>query len=282
MSSDLRVHHLNCAHITTMRLGGSPLACHVLLVETPASGLVLVDTGLGTADYADISSRLGRGFAHFYARPTVDASLAAVTQVRALGFDPRDVRHIVQTHLDLDHVGGLSDFPWATVHVHATELAAAMARKGVRARGRYRPGMWQHGPDWHTYAADGEPWFGFEAVRGLDGLPEEILFVPLPGHTMGHCGVALDTDRGWLLDAGDAFFDPREVHGPTPRCAWRVRLFEEVVTTDRGLRRHNQARLRALIAQHPEVEVFAAHDPGAAPRGAVRPAGGPTRTARTD
>jgi hypothetical protein len=53
----LRVHHLNCAHITAMSIGGQPLACHVLLVETSASGLVLVDSGLGTADYTALRSR---------------------------------------------------------------------------------------------------------------------------------------------------------------------------------------------------------------------------------
>lgn len=284
MSSALRVHHLNCAHITAMKLDGAPLACHVLLVETPNSGLVLVDTGLGTADYAAISSRLGREFAHLYARPTIDPGLAAIEQIRTLGFDPGDVRHIVQTHLDLDHVGGLSDFPRATVHVHATELAAALARKGIRARGRYRPAMWAHEPDWRTYTDEGEPWFGFQAVRQLHGLPPEILFVPLPGHTMGHCGVAVDTDRGWLLNAGDAYFDPREVHQPRPRCALRVRLFEEIVTTNRKLRVHNQARLRAFVAEHPDVDVFAAHDPAAAPPGAVRtpPTMVPARSVQPD
>jgi glyoxylase-like metal-dependent hydrolase (beta-lactamase superfamily II) len=265
MSSALRVHHLNCAHITTMALGGQPLACHVLLVETPAEGLVLVDTGLGTADYADISARLGRAFAYVYARPGIDPSLAAIRQVKALGFDPADVRHIVQTHLDLDHVGGLSDFPHATVHVHATELKAAMTRKGIKARGRYRPPMWAHKPNFQTYSAAGEPWFGFEAVRQLAGLPDDILFVPLAGHTMGHCGVALRTDQGWLLDAGDAYFDPREVHQPRRQCAPRVRLFQAVVTTDKAQRVHNQNRLRRLIADHPEIQVFSAHDPGTLP-----------------
>ncbi len=139
--SDLRVHHLSCAHLQRLSMGGRPFVCHVLLIETPASGLVLVDTGLGTADYADIASRLGRGFALGYAKPAVDPSLAAIRQLPALGFDPRDVRHIVQTHLDLDHVGGLSDFPWATVHVHETEREVALARKGIKARGRFRPRM---------------------------------------------------------------------------------------------------------------------------------------------
>ena len=202
--ADIRIHHLNCAHIRSIVLGGLPLACHVLLVETPASGLVLVDTGLGTADYAAISSRLGRAFAYGYARPSINPALAAIRQGAARGFDPRDVRHIVQTHLDLDHVGGLSDFPWAAVHVHEAELAAATARKGARARGRYRPPMWAHGPKWQTYSEQGEPWCGFGAVRVLAGLPEQIIAIPLFGHTPGHCGIAVQTAQGWLLDAGDA------------------------------------------------------------------------------
>lgn len=266
----LKIHHLNCAHITRMTLGGQPLACHVVLAETPKDGLVLVDTGLGTADYADITSRLGSGFATVYAKPVVDPSLAAIHQVTALGFDPRDVRHIVQTHLDLDHVGGLSDFPWARVHVHATELRAATDRKGIKAKERYRPPFWAHGPHWQTYAEEGEPWFGFEAVRGLVGLPEEIFFVPLPGHTMGHCGVVLDTDQGLVLDAGDAYFDPREVNQPQRECAFGVRLFQLLVTTDFALRKHNQNRLRELLATHPEIEAFAAHDPTAFARLAER------------
>jgi glyoxylase-like metal-dependent hydrolase (beta-lactamase superfamily II) len=262
--ADIRVHHLNCAHIRRIALGGLPLACHVLLVETPASGLVLVDTGLGTADYAAISSRLGRAFAYGYARPSINPELAAIRQVAALGFDPRDVRHIVQTHLDLDHVGGLSDFPWAAVHVHEAELAAAMARKGARARGRYHPPMWAHGPQWQTYSEHGEPWCGFGAVRVLAGLPEQIIAIPLFGHTRGHCGIAVQTAQGWLLDAGDAFYDAREVHGPRRTCSARVRLFEAIVTTNRPQRIANQDRLRRLTAERPDIEVFSAHDPTAA------------------
>jgi hypothetical protein len=37
MTAGIRVHHLNCAHLRRLSLSGLPLACHVLLVETPAS-----------------------------------------------------------------------------------------------------------------------------------------------------------------------------------------------------------------------------------------------------
>ena len=126
--------------------------------------------------------------------------------------------------------------------------------------------MWAHHPRWQTYSTQGQAWLGFEAVRELHGLPPQIFFVPLPGHTLGHCGVALDTDQGWLLNAGDAYFDPREVHQPRRQCATGVGVFQTIVTTDRKLRFHNQDRLRQLVADHPEVHVFAAHDPGALPQ----------------
>ncbi|MBS0516388.1 MAG: MBL fold metallo-hydrolase [Proteobacteria bacterium] len=256
-----RVHHMTCACIQRLRIHGMHLCCHVLLVETPRSGLVLVDTGLGTQDYADLTSRLTRSFVYGYARPKRDPALAAVNQIRALGFGPDDVRHIVMTHMDLDHVGGLSDFPKAKVHLHAAELKQCTERRTFRDKHRYLPAMWAHGLDTETYAGNGEAWFGFEAVRELRGLPPEILMIPLFGHTLGHCGVAIQSRDGWLLHAGDAYFDPREVKGEERRCAWQVGLFQALVQTDRSLRLHNQDRLRRLTADHPEIEVFCAHNP---------------------
>jgi glyoxylase-like metal-dependent hydrolase (beta-lactamase superfamily II) len=50
----------------------------------------------------------------------------AYMQIKELGFNPQDVRHILVTHLDLDHAGGLSDFPEAKVHIFAPEFEAAM------------------------------------------------------------------------------------------------------------------------------------------------------------
>ncbi|HEY0225865.1 MAG TPA: MBL fold metallo-hydrolase [Mycobacterium sp.] len=256
-----RIHHLNCASIQGISLLGQHLVCHVLLLETSDAGLVLVDTGLGSEDYADISSRLGWEFAKVYARPGLDPSLAAVEQIRELGFSVGDVRHIVQTHLDLDHVGGLSDFPDALVHVHATELDAARRSHGLRAKRRYRTKMWAHDPKWRTYTHGGQGWMGFDAVRGLEELGDDILMVPLFGHTHGHCGIAVNTSGGWLLHAGDAYFDAREIKLPQRHCGPGVALFQMMVTTERGNRRHNQDRLRSLHADHPEIDIFCAHNP---------------------
>ncbi len=257
-----RVHHLNTASIQGVSVLGQHLVCHVLLLETSDAGLVLVDTGLGSSDYLDMPGRQGWEFAKGFARPTIDPSLAAIEQIKAMGLDPRDVRHIVQTHLDLDHVGGLSDFPDALVHVHATELDAARRRDSFRGKRRYRPNLlFDHNPKWRTYTHGGEQWLGFEAVRGLEGLGEDILMVPLFGHTHGHCGIAVNSGDGWLLDAGDAYFDAREIKLPERKCGPGPALFQLIVTTERDNRRTNQDRLRALHADHPDIDIFCGHNP---------------------
>lgn len=261
MSSRLRVHHLDCACIQGLSIHGRRLACHCLLIETPKDGLVLVDTGLGVQDLIDPAPRLGAAFTYGFARPRRDPSMAALRQVKALGFSPSDVRHIVMTHLDLDHVGGLVDFPHARVHLHDLELRAARDRSTFKERERYRTAMWAHDPQFRTYSEEGEPWFGFESVRGLEALPPEILLVPLFGHTRGHCGVAVEADEGWMLHAGDAYFDPREIDGPVRRCAPMVGLFQAAVQMNRRDRLFNQGRLRRLRAERPEIQIFSAHNP---------------------
>src|SRR3954471_1150500 len=110
------VHHLNCATMCPVAgwLMGTKgwrglMVAQCLLVETERDGLVLVDSGFGTRDLAGHTgiSRMFRTLV----RPTLDPAEPAVAQVAALGFDPADVRHVVVTHLDLDHAGGIADFP---------------------------------------------------------------------------------------------------------------------------------------------------------------------------
>src|SRR5436309_11762311 len=109
------------------------VVCHVLLIEAP-DGLVLVDTGFGTADITNPRELAGPFKA--MRRPRLDPSETALSQVRAAGFGPADVRHILMTHLDLDHAGGLPDFPQAEVHLFAPEHEA-MLSPPLRERIRY-------------------------------------------------------------------------------------------------------------------------------------------------
>jgi glyoxylase-like metal-dependent hydrolase (beta-lactamase superfamily II) len=194
--------------------------------------------------------------------PKLDPAETARAQVEALGFDRRDVRHIIVTHLDIDHAGGIEDFPEATIHVHAAELEAATARATRKDRERYNVAQWAHGPRWAPFAATGgEPWMGFEAVRDVPGLPPEILLVPVVGHTRGHTAVAVDAGDGWLFHCGDAYFHRTDVEPEIGKAPFGLALFEWFNDADSRSRKGNVTRLRELVKQHPEVRVFCSHDP---------------------
>jgi glyoxylase-like metal-dependent hydrolase (beta-lactamase superfamily II) len=236
------------------------LVCHCLLVETGQEGLVLVDTGLGTRDMREPYPRLSRLYANLL-NIRFDPEITALRQIERLGFSARDVRHIVLTHLDFDHAGGLDDFPEAKVHLMAAEAEAANHRAGFVAQQRYRPTQWGDPARWQRYRAQGEPWFGFEAVRNLAGLPPEILLIPLAGHTPGHAGVAIRSDGGWLLHAGDAYFYRGEVGGTEYDCPPGLRAYQRLMETDHSKRLYNQARLRQLaLDRKGEVRIMCSHD----------------------
>lgn len=260
----MRIHHLCCGTLCPVagRLvsDSGTLVCHCLLVEL-AEGLLLVDTGLGRADMIEGARRVGRMF-HSLLRPVHDIGATAIEQVRRLGFSPRDVRHIVLTHLDVDHAGGLADFPGATVHVLDDEYLAAMAPASVQERMRYRAAHFAHGPRWQRYRVEGASWHGFSCVRELAGLPPEVLLVPLPGHSRGHAGVAVQCGERWLLHCGDAYFHVREMDVAAPWCPPGLRLFERMVAARQDAMLANQDRLRALVRDRgAQVSVFCAHDP---------------------
>lgn len=263
----MKLHHLNCAtccplggHFMdgiTPGIGPARIVCHTLLIESN-DGLILIDTGLGMNDvhHPERINPFFRGLI----RPVFQEHETAYKQIIALGLDPMDVRHIVLTHLDFDHAGGIDDFPNATVHLMEAERRAALNPKSFISKGRYSSAQLTHANSWTTYQALGEKWYGFHSVRQLKGLPPEILLIPLVGHTEGHAGVAIDTDKGWLLYAGDAYFFRGELD-PEYNCTPGLRAYQKLVEQNRSMRLKNQERIRYLASNFKhEITIFSAHD----------------------
>lgn len=267
----MRIHHLNC--ISSCPLGGylmdgesktilerGHLTNHCLLIEG-RDELILVDTGFGLRDVANPPSRLSEFFLTML-KPDFRNSMTAYRQIQKMGFDPKDVRHIVLTHLDFDHAGGLDDFPQARVHLMRDEREAAFARETWLDQQRYRPQQWGTKGNWVAYnPTEGDSWFGFDCVRTLEGVSEDVMFVPLIGHTLGHAGVAVKRDDQWLLDAGDAYFYREEMNLKCPHCTPGLQTYQLLMDKDRKKRLLNQSRLRDLKRDHSsEVEIFCSHD----------------------
>lgn len=243
------IRHINCG---TLIVAGYPtVVCHCLLLEDP-NGLALIDCGIGLLDVQDPVGRLGQelidlaGF-QFHEQDT------AVRVIESLGLDPASMKHIVLTHCDPDHVGGLADFPNAEVHVGQEEL-----KHSKSGHPRYVTGMFGHGPKWNPLSDSSQKWFGLEARPVPLCFETEVFLIPLFGHTFGHCGVAIrKPEGGWLLHVGDAYYLRAELTTDDHP----VSAFAAMRADDDSLRRASLKELRSLHSEHgDEIEMTGYHD----------------------
>jgi len=108
-----------------------------------------------------------------------------------IGLTPLDVDYVVTTHAHWDHVQNHDLFLNATQLIHPDERRYAHA-----------PAIddWAT-PSWTGYVleqlATEEVGDGHEVIPG-------VTIVDLPGHSIGSIGVAVETDRGLAVVAGDA------------------------------------------------------------------------------
>lgn len=253
----MRVHHLNCGSMEPLT---SHLVTHVLVLET-RSGLVLVDSGYGTQDFLDPGRRIG--FFRHLAKPVMRPEECAVNQLREIGLDPADVRHIVLTHMDFDHAGGIADFPDAQIHVTSAEALAALTPPTLKERIRYNSAQFSHGPKVVEHAPFGEKWKGFAAATPLTEIDEGIVLVSLPGHSRGHACVAVDDGERWVLHVGDAVDTRAELEGRPQDAPLPVRLQAYINAYDLDQYLANQQRLTELWRRGDEdLIIVCAHDPG--------------------
>jgi N-acyl homoserine lactone hydrolase len=199
-------------------------------VDHPEGG-ILVDTG-------ETARALEPGYAprwHPYFRLAVREQLTAEQEVvpllRSIGRTVADVRWLVFTHLHIDHVGGLAEFPNAEIIVSARELADARG-----CRGKVRGYLPQHWPEWFAPRElkfdAGVPVGAFEHAVPLTS-DRRVLILPTPGHTPGHLSVLVSHDDHDVLLAGDASYTqahmlagqadgvtpiPRAAHAPLHPC----------------------------------------------------------------
>jgi glyoxylase-like metal-dependent hydrolase (beta-lactamase superfamily II) len=231
-----------------------PAVCNCLLIDDGRK-LILIDSGFGVREAETLVSLVG-SFPEL-SDISVDPHLPASRQLYTAGYDLERVTDIVLTHLDLDHAGGLKDFPQATVHLSFEEYLQKYDL-------RYLQTQFEHRPDWRPARESVESWFGFEA-RSLDiSESVEILLVPLPGHTWGHCGVAVkrrDSSEPWILHVGDAYYERAELS-----CTERaIQSMSHLSAVDRTERLRSLSRLRHLVDQHANrVKLICSHDPSEA------------------
>jgi glyoxylase-like metal-dependent hydrolase (beta-lactamase superfamily II) len=219
----------------------------VTIFETN-SGWAMIDSGYGLKDF-DHPNLIFQMFTSFTRTPH-QPTVCAIHQIKNFGLQPQQIKHIILTHMHIDHAGGITDFPWATVHVYEKEYHAAIKKTGHLRLG-YNHRQWMHHLHWQKYRETDSTWFGFPAIK-LPGFSPEIFLIPMPGHTPGHCMVAFFSGGKWILQTGSAaypFYLPREQQASAP--GW----------FQRWLMGENLPQLKQLCQDHGnEIQFLSSHE----------------------
>lgn len=214
------VFFLTCGAMHAPGIAFRPRDAHAVLPVTLSNTVMvavrddgdvaLVDVGWSSEACAHPES-LGRVY-----RATLGVRVqrgdAIVDQLAALGIRAARVKTIVATHLHLDHVGGVCDFPDAEVVTTARELAAY--RRFPHALG-YRAADLARAGRIHALSLSGPPAWGFPASADVfdDGT---LVLLDARGHTSGSLAVAVNGPRGPFVHIGDAAY-LRWEYGLAPR-----------------------------------------------------------------
>lgn len=215
------------------------------LVEHPAKGRVLLDTGLkaGNCTY---------GTEPLYWVPCRNSlGSDAVSQLAAVGFKPSDLSLVVVSHFHGDHVSGLA----ALLRGGAGRIVTSRAEiEGVKSAFRifsgYESSMLKN--DFNALLVDkmliAMPIVGAAADLFGDG---SIWLIPVPGHTHGQLATLINAKSGPLLLTFDAShlkagFDLGVIPG---------------AYVDRAVAEGSLAKLRALASTFPQIKVVYGHEP---------------------
>jgi N-acyl homoserine lactone hydrolase len=165
------------------------------LIQTHDGQNILVDTGF-PAKYAEDAEQATRedGLDIFGRVLKLTQDNLPAGQLAKIGLTSADIDTLVMTHSDIDHVGGIGNFPQATLVIHADERAYEQPRYW---HGR-SPLFW---PDNKT-----------QLIHEDTDLCPGVTLLSTPGHAPGHLSLLLRLpEAGNVLLIADAISRPSEL-----------------------------------------------------------------------
>lgn len=228
-----------------------PAYCYIL--EHP-DGHIAVDTGMTSR------ARTPRIARRFVPTPIATVEDEVGPQMRAKGLRPEDVRLVIVSHLDWDHVGGVGHFPNAEILVHRPEFEFASTFGGKM---RYQPKLWPQTFAPKLFDLDPEPFGPFPQSKAVTDRGD-ITLVPIPGHSVAQVGTVVRTDGATLFFGADHML----------RQDWFVEDYANGRFVGLGLFFRSKAietskRIHEFISETPTI-LLPAHDAEAASRLAAR------------
>lgn len=177
----------------------------VWVIEHP-QGIILIDTG-ENSDSTEVDKYLSKEswYARYQFKNACTVKIQKESeidyQLKRINLKTEDIKLVVLTHMHLDHIDGLKHFSKQEIMV-----------------GKYE---YNH-PD-NVFKSILPSWFN---PNKLDYKPnkieifneacpitvaEDLMYIPTPGHTLGHSSLVFKTDDFDIIFAGDSSYDQAQV-----------------------------------------------------------------------
>ncbi len=221
-----------------VRRGGSeteeiPIPMPIFAIDTD-DGWVVYDTGCDPEVAVD-PERVWGGLAKAF-RIEMGPEDHQVARLATIGIAPPDIRHVIVSHLHMDHAGGIRLFPESKIWLQKAELRWAMYPDRIGAGGFIRTD-YDH------------PSIDYELVEGDAQIVEGVHVVLTDGHTPGHQSLVVDLPAGRYVLTGDCAYEHRQVE----RCV------PPPVASDEVAAARSLARIRAFKTRD-NARLIVSHD----------------------
>lgn len=177
----------------------------VWVIEHP-EGLIIVDTG-ENSDSMKVDKYLSKEswYARYQFKNACNVKIGRESeidkQLQKVNLKPEDIKLVVLTHMHLDHIDGLKYFPKQEIMVgnfeynHPDNVFKSILPNWFK-------------PNKLAYKKNKIEVFN-EAFPITQA--EDLLYVPTPGHTLGHSSLVFRTDDFDIIFAGDSSYDQAQV-----------------------------------------------------------------------
>ena len=177
----------------------------VWVIEHP-EGTIVIDTG-ENADSMEVDKYLSgeSWYARYQFKNACNVKIQSQNEINhqlsKINIKIDDVKLVVLTHMHLDHIDGLRNFPKQEIMVgdfeftHPDNVFKSILPAWFKPnRLTYKPGKIEV----------------FDAAFPVTQA-EDLLYIPTPGHTLGHSSLVFRTDDFDIMFAGDASYDQAQV-----------------------------------------------------------------------
>ncbi len=177
----------------------------VWVIEHP-EGLILVDTG-ENADSMEVDKYLSKEswYAVYQFKHACNVKIQRQSeinnQLNKVNLKAEDVKLVVLTHMHLDHIDGLKFFPKQEIMVGNFEFTHPDNVFSTILPTWFKPNKLEYKPNRIEVFNQ-----AFPITQA-----EDLLYIPTPGHTLGHSSLVFKTDDFDIIFAGDSSYDQAQV-----------------------------------------------------------------------